>query len=190
MQVSRSPGSCGSSIASSTCTWRVSSQSSYCTFDPLTRASRGFTLCNRWYGLGEGEYCCPHAKHCLRPIKGKTCGNNTACDTGETCCPLTKLCVTVHAPCTPPPSCPRTAYCCPDARRCMTPTNPGLLCRSRLECASDEICCPTTHECVSVGGECQSPIENKTSWLLRQLHNESQILETRLLALEARMPSD
>ena len=27
----------------------------------------------KWYGIGEGEYCCPHAKHCLKPVRGKTC---------------------------------------------------------------------------------------------------------------------
>lgn len=50
----------------------------------------------RWYGIGEGEYCCPHAKRCLRPVRGKTC-EHSPCDSGQTCCPLTKLCVTVHA---------------------------------------------------------------------------------------------
>ena len=24
----------------------------------------------KWYGIGEGEYCCPHAKHCLKPVRG------------------------------------------------------------------------------------------------------------------------
>lgn len=128
-----------------------------------TNVTAGNERVCKWYGIGKGEYCCPHAKHCLRPVKGKTCGNETACATGETCCPLTKLCVTVHAPCTPSPHCPATAYCCPDAKRCMTPTNPGVLCRSRSECASDEICCPTARECVKVGGECQEPIEDKSA---------------------------
>ena len=120
------------------------------------------TTC-KWYGIGEGEYCCPHAKHCLKPVRGKTCGAGQSCADGETCCPLTKLCVTVHAPCEPSPHCPATAYCCPDAHRCMTPTNPGTLCKDRSECASDEICCPTSHECVKVGGECTPPLEDMTA---------------------------
>ena len=119
----------------------------------------------KWYGIGEGEYCCPDAKHCLRPVKGKMCGHQKPCGSGETCCPLTKLCVTVHAACTPPMNCPNTSYCCPDAHTCMKPTNPGNICKNKAECGHDEICCPTSHLCVKVGGRCTPPVEVKPSWM-------------------------
>jgi len=138
----------------------------------------------KWYGIGEGEYCCPHAKHCLKPVRGKTCGAGQSCADGETCCPLTKLCVTVHAPCDPSPHCPATAYCCPDAHRCMTPTSPGTLCKDRSECASDEICCPTSHECVKVGGECTPPLEDK-SWPPHGGGGSANAEEARWLVHEA-----
>merc|ERR1711981_17269 len=53
--------------------------------------------------------------------------------------------------------CKNTEYCCPDAKHCLTPTNPGTLCSGASDCKASEVCCPITHECVSVGEKCTPP---------------------------------
>ena len=35
------------------------------------------------------------------------------------------------------------SYCCPDAKHCLTPTNPGTLCDP-----ADKKACPTSQVCV------------------------------------------
>jgi hypothetical protein len=90
------------------------------------------------------EYCCPDAKHCLTPVPNKTCGS-TKCAATETCCPLTKICVTVGAACTSPCA-DQGSYCCPDAKHCLTPVNPGHLC----DPANKTACGATGNVCWSV----------------------------------------
>lgn len=51
---------------------------------------------------GTSEYCCPDAKHCLKPTNVSCLNNPVACDKGQVCCPLTKLCVIPDAPCVSP----------------------------------------------------------------------------------------
>jgi len=104
------------------------------------------------------QYCCPDAKHCLTPTNVSCAsGGDGACAAGQACCPITKLCVDVGAPCKSPCA-DQASYCCPDALHCLTPTNPGHLCRSASDCSGQgEVCCPVTHECVSVGAKCTPP---------------------------------
>ena len=112
------------------------------------------------------EFCCPDAKHCLTPVPNKTCSSTTPCATGETCCPLTKICVKVGAACKSPCA-DQKSYCCPDAKHCLTPTNPGHLCdpSDKSACAAKEGCCPLIKECVSVGAACV-PSDDKPDWVL------------------------
>ena len=106
-------------------------------------------------------YCCPHAKRCLAPIKGKSCSANaTACAAiaGAVCCPLTKMCGIPGAPCESP--CDSKSYCCPEAKHCLTPVSPGTFCTgggTQGSCATGQLCCPLTAECVSVGAACVPP---------------------------------
>jgi len=120
----------------------------------------------QWIGMGssdpapttvckKSEYCCPDAKHCLTPTAVSCASDASVCKDPQVCCPLTKLCVDVGAPCTDP--CNDGGYCCPDALHCLTPTNPGVICTAETECKSGEVCCPLTHECVSVGPACTPP---------------------------------
>merc|ERR1711988_764191 len=104
------------------------------------------------------EYCCPDAKHCLTPTNVScSSGGASDCTKDQACCPITKLCVDVGAPCKSPCA-DHASYCCPDALHCLTPTNPGHLCQSASDCSSQgEVCCPVTHECVSVGAKCTPP---------------------------------
>eukprot|EP01047_Picozoa_sp_COSAG01_P028223 COSAG01_NODE_1889_length_8979_cov_6.682770_4_plen_202_part_00 len=113
------------------------------------------------------EYCCPDAKHCLTPTK-KTCKKDaSACTDGEVCCPLTKLCVKVGAACSS--GCPKSAYCCPDVRKCLTPAHAGVLCdpsKGAKACDGDkEVCCPLTRECVTVGQACVPALKKQPSWV-------------------------
>jgi hypothetical protein len=110
-----------------------------------------------WY---IGQYCCPDAKRCLAPIKGKSCSDATACAAiaGAVCCPLTKMCVIPGAPCETP--CDGKSFCCPDAKHCLTPVSPGTFCTgggTQGSCATGQVCCPLTAECVSVGAVCVPP---------------------------------
>jgi hypothetical protein len=106
------------------------------------------------------QYCCPDAKHCLKPTK-KSCEKDaTSCTGKEICCPLTKICVEAGPVCIPPPVCKSTEYCCPDAKHCLTPVKPGHFCTgpgTQGSCAADQVCCPLTHECVTVGAACVAP---------------------------------
>mgnify|MGYP002632700958 CR=1 FL=1 len=112
------------------------------------------------------EFCCPDAKHCLTPVPEKTCSSTAPCATGETCCPLTKICVKVGAACKSPCADPKS-YCCPDAKHCLTPTNPGHLCdpSDKSACPAKQVCCPLIKECVSVGAACD-PTNDKPDWVL------------------------
>jgi hypothetical protein len=101
------------------------------------------------------EYCCPDAKHCLLPSNISCSEEATACDGSAypVCCPLTKLCVKAGNPCTT--SCEdKGSYCCPDAKHCLTPTKPGVLCSKAAPCNSGEVCCPVTNICVKPGAQC------------------------------------
>ena len=102
------------------------------------------------------SYCCPDAKHCLTPTKVSCKGNDgsadaSVCSSDQTCCPLTLLCVDVGAPCTP--VC-EGSYCCPDALKCLKPTNPGTLCASADDCEDGTVCCPLTHLCTKPLAPC------------------------------------
>lgn len=101
------------------------------------------------------DYCCPDAKHCLTPST-QSCLKDIACPSGMTCCPLTKLCVTVGKACTSPCS-SSSDYCCPDALKCLSLTNPGVLCMADSSCGDGDICCPLTKLCVKAGATCTPP---------------------------------
>ena len=104
------------------------------------------------------EYCCPDAKHCLLPTNTSCLDDPNVCAKGQVCCPLTKLCVTAHAPCTTPCE-SADSFCCPEARHCLSPTRPGILCNpeDKTSCLDDEVCCPVIKECVRVGDPCTPP---------------------------------
>ena len=116
------------------------------------------------------QYCCPDAKHCVTPVKNSTCEGDKKCPSADdVCCPLTKLCVKVGAACVSP-CMDKGSYCCPDAKHCLTPTNPGVLCEPDSvspinPCKKDEICCPLTKECVTVGAACVPGATNKPAWV-------------------------
>lgn len=102
------------------------------------------------------EYCCPDAKHCLTPTLTSCAADASVCKDPQVCCPLTKVCVDVGAPCTTPCK-DQGTYCCPDALHCLTPVNPGKFCADESNCNKDEVCCPLTKLCVSVGDACTPP---------------------------------
>lgn len=102
------------------------------------------------------EYCCPDALKCLTPTS-TSCATDDACADGDICCPLTKICVTPGVACTPPPVCKSDEYCCPDALKCLHPTDPGTFCTGKHHCATDEICCPLTKICVTADAPCTPP---------------------------------
>lgn len=118
--------------------------------EPVFAAAAPASVCNAT------EYCCPDAKHCLTPTKVSCSADPNVCSKDQACCPITKLCVDVGAPCTSPCA-DQGSYCCPDALHCLTPTNPGTLCKDNKECGEGGVCCPVTHECVSVGAKCVPP---------------------------------
>ena len=56
--------------------------------------------------------------------------------------------------CTPAKACnPKTEFCCPDAKHCLTLTDAGNFCDSDKDCAKtmDAICCPLIKQCVTAG---------------------------------------
>lgn len=109
-------------------------------------------------GCASTEYCCPDAKHCLTPTTTSCKDDATVCSSDETCCPLTKLCVKVGQACSSP--CKGTdSYCCPDAKACLTPTNPGVLCKGADDCSSGQVCCPLTKLCVKPGDSCDPGLD-------------------------------
>ena len=67
----------------------------------------------------------------------------------------------------PPPSpagntCKATEYCCPDAKKCLTPTSTS--CKDDdTACGDGEVCCPLTKICVKPGADCVAPPVCKSS---------------------------
>merc|ERR1719424_1491813 len=52
--------------------------------------------------------------------------------------------------------CKATEYCCPDAKKCLTPTSTS--CRfDPNACHNGEVCCPLTKICVVPGADCKTP---------------------------------
>ena len=60
------------------------------------------------------------------------------------------------APPTPGPVCTSTEYCCPDAKKCLTPTATSCA-KDATVCAAGQVCCPLTKICVTPGADCVSP---------------------------------
>jgi|EP00937_MAST-01D_sp_MAST-1D-sp2_P006038 hypothetical protein len=57
------------------------------------------------------------------------------------------------------PQCAATEYCCPDAKKCLTPT--GTSCQADASaCGDGEVCCPLTKICVKPGADCKSPCDS------------------------------
>lgn len=57
-------------------------------------------------------------------------------------------------------ACTDTEYCCPDAKKCLTPTKTSCAADGKV-CASGEVCCPLTKICVKPGADCTSPCASK-----------------------------
>jgi hypothetical protein len=63
-------------------------------------------------------------------------------------------------PAAPPPAhaCKSTEYCCPDAKRCVTPTKTACEpSNSNAECKHGDVCCPMAKICVTPGAACKTP---------------------------------
>jgi hypothetical protein len=64
---------------------------------------------------------------------------------------------------TPPTACVASQYCCPDAKKCLTPlsSNASIVSCSAdpNACEANQVCCPLTKLCVDVGGDCTPPPE-------------------------------
>merc|ERR1719203_1173308 len=60
---------------------------------------------------------------------------------------------TAPAPAPPPAHvCKSTEYCCPDAKRCLTPTKTACEpSNSNAECKDGDVCCPLAKICVTPG---------------------------------------
>jgi hypothetical protein len=136
-----------------------------------------FNLQIKWIRAGYGdtcsnsEYCCPDAMKCLTPSKISCKGNPDACTGGAICCPLTELCVTVGNACTSACQAPwaeKALFCCPDAKACLAPTDPGVLCTNTSDCKQGHsvpvICCPLTNLCVTAADACQPGDPVTPSW--------------------------
>lgn len=121
-------------------------------------------------GCADTEYCCPDAKHCLTPTQTSCKADASVCSSDEVCCPLTKLCVRVGQACESPCK-DQGSYCCPDAKHCLTPTNPGVLCGDAKDCNDGEVCCPLTKECVKVGDACDPGTPETPAFLLVDTNN-------------------
>jgi hypothetical protein len=52
--------------------------------------------------------------------------------------------------------CHASEYCCPEAKKCLTPTQKTCL-TDASNCTGGEICCPMTKLCVKPGATCKSP---------------------------------
>merc|ERR1712054_510636 len=53
-------------------------------------------------------------------------------------------------------------YCCPDAKKCLTPTSTS--CKDdATACGDGEVCCPLTKICVKPGADCVAPPVCKSS---------------------------
>ena len=137
-----------------------------------------YNLQIKWIRAGFGdtcsdsEYCCPDAMKCLTPSKTSCKGNPDACGTGgAVCCPLTEMCVSVGSACTSACQAPwaeKALFCCPDAKACVAPTDPGVLCATDSDCkqghVSPVICCPLTKLCVTAADACQPGDPATASW--------------------------
>jgi hypothetical protein len=51
------------------------------------------------------------------------------------------------------PVCEASEYCCPDAKKCLTPTKTSCK-KDKNACASGDVCCPLTEICVTPGKDC------------------------------------
>merc|ERR1711871_799772 len=58
--------------------------------------------------------------------------------------------------------CKTTEYCCPDAKKCLTPTSTSCK-HDATACGDGEVCCPLTKICVKPGADCAAPDVCKTS---------------------------
>jgi diketogulonate reductase-like aldo/keto reductase len=52
--------------------------------------------------------------------------------------------------------CKSTEYCCPDAKKCLTPTSTSCA-MDATACSAGQVCCPLTKICVTPGADCSSP---------------------------------
>jgi hypothetical protein len=62
---------------------------------------------------------------------------------------------------TPAPAatvCKSSEYCCPDAKKCLTPTSKSCATDATV-CSGGNVCCPLTKICVSPGADCVSPCQ-------------------------------
>merc|ERR1712232_255143 len=110
--------------------------------------------------ISTSEYCCPEAKKCLEPSTKSCAENKTICDetSHPVCCPITQLCVKPGATCLPPPVCSASEYCCPDAKKCLTPSTVSCATNKTVcDGTSHPVCCPVTQLCVKPGNACDSP---------------------------------
>lgn len=58
------------------------------------------------------------------------------------------------------PVCSSNEYCCPEAKKCLKPTNPQVSCASDATvCATGQACCPVTKVCTIPGTACVAPAE-------------------------------
>lgn len=56
--------------------------------------------------------------------------------------------------------CTINEYCCPDAKKCLKPTNPLKSCAADATvCAAGQACCPVTKICTTPGITCTPPTE-------------------------------
>jgi len=58
-----------------------------------------------------------------------------------------------------PAVCKATEFCCPDAKKCLTPTHTSCAADGDAACASGDVCCPLTKICVTPGADCVSPCQ-------------------------------
>merc|ERR1719487_999761 len=63
----------------------------------------------------------------------------------------------------PSTTCAATEYCCPDAKKCLTPTSTS--CKDdATACGDGEVCCPLTKICVKPGADCQTPCSDSGTY--------------------------
>ena len=63
------------------------------------------------------------------------------------------------SPPSPPGRCSGNEYCCPDAKRCLLPTEKSCA-KDANACGKGEVCCPLTKICVVPRAPCESPCAN------------------------------
>lgn len=59
--------------------------------------------------------------------------------------------------------CKATEYCCPDAKKCLTPTSTSCKDDATV-CGAGEVCCPLTKICVKPGADCNSVCADSGSY--------------------------